>query len=89
MLTFLTPTNFTFWVNALHTRLSRPGVGWEGATTRLATASKEEQRAQPTPGRLNRVCPTAVSRLKTIQEKCHEKTEIGNGRKRHGRRQDD
>jgi len=35
--------------------VGRLGVGWQGATTQLAPASKEEQRRQPTPGRLNRV----------------------------------
>jgi hypothetical protein len=30
-------------------------VGWQGVTTRLASASKEEQRCQRAPGRRNRV----------------------------------
>ena len=36
-------------------RVGRHGVGWQGGTTLLATASKEEQRGQRAPGRLNRV----------------------------------
>ena len=36
-------------------RVGRHGVDWEGETTQRATARKEEQRAQRTPGRLNRV----------------------------------
>ena len=36
-------------------RVGRHGVGWQGETTLLAAASKEEQRGQRTPGRLNRV----------------------------------
>jgi len=37
-------------------------VGWQGATTQLAPASKEEQRRQHAPGRLNRV-RSAVTQL--------------------------
>ena len=36
-------------------RVGRHGVGWQGGTTLLATASKEEQRGQRAPGRFNRV----------------------------------
>ena len=36
-------------------RVGCPGVIWQGATTQLASASKEEQRRQSMPGRLNRV----------------------------------
>jgi len=36
-------------------------VRWQGATPRLATASKKEQRGQRTAWRLNRVC-SAVTR---------------------------
>jgi len=37
------------------------GVCWQGATTPLAAASKQEQRGQRTAWRLNRVC-SAVTR---------------------------
>ena len=36
-------------------RVGRHGVGWQGGTTPLATASKEEQRGQLAPGWFNRV----------------------------------
>jgi len=36
-------------------RVGRTGVGWQGAATQLAPASKEAQRRQHAPERLNRV----------------------------------
>jgi len=36
-------------------RVGRHGVGWQGVTTPLVCVSKEEQRRQHAPGRLNRV----------------------------------
>ncbi len=47
-------------------RVGRPGVGGQGVTTRLAYASKEEQRRQRAPGRLNRVCSGLTQKVRVF-----------------------
>jgi len=47
-------------------RVGRHGVGWQGATTQLAPASKEKQRRQHAPGRLNRVRSAVTQMVKCV-----------------------
>ncbi|MDO8319231.1 hypothetical protein, partial [Rhodoferax sp.] len=50
-------------------RVSCHGVHWQGATTQLAPASKEKQRRQGAPGRLNRVRSALTQRVNLIGAK--------------------
>ena len=43
-----------------------PGVGWLGVTTRLAHASKEEQRGQHVPGLLNGVHSDVIHQVSRV-----------------------
>ena len=45
------------------------GAGWQGATTPLATASKEAQRSQRGPERLNRVRSVFTAQAKHFKAK--------------------